>query len=246
MPVSPEDDDFVQETHLFVLEGSRLFEFPMGSRDLLSSGTVHHGPWDPAECAAVLGSWLAKGWLTLTVDADHAEALGEATWWSRTTVASDPNFRDLDARDAATLLLFPGKWLPGTPDGNVMVCTSDVGEAVPYPDWSAEAERSLTEMQRRDSRFYRRPWDEARGDQHDGWGRCVYYFWVLDGVVEQQVERYEDGTTLAYDRYHREDEYGFMTTEPLEPADEWEPFAIDLATYQREVDTGSKGPLNRR
>lgn len=244
--MSPEDDDFVQQTHLLVLEGSHLFEFPRGSCDLLLSGTVHHGPWDPAECAAVLGRWLAEGWLTLTVDADHAEAWGEPTWWSRTTASSDRSFRDLDARDAATLLRFPGAWVPGTPDGNVMVCASDLGEAVPYPYWSAGAECSLDAMQRRDSRFYRRPWDGPRGDQHDGWGTCVYYLWVLDGVVEQQVQRYTDGTTLAYDRFHRADEYGFMTTEPLEPLPDWEPFAIDLATYQQEAYDASVRPLNRR
>lgn len=100
--------------------------------------------------------------------------------------------------------------------------------------------------QPRDSRFYRRRWDEPRGDQHNEWGPCVYYFWVLDGVVEQQVERYTDGTTLAYDRHHPQDVYGFMTTEPLEPVEEWEPFLIDLATYQREVDSGPEGPFNRR
>lgn len=243
--MNPADDDFVEQTHLLVLEGSHLFEFPIGSRDLLASGTVHHGPWDPTDCAGVLSGWLARGWLTLTVDADHAEVLGETTWWSRTSVASDPNFRDLDPRDAATLLRFPAMWLPGTPDGNVMVCASDSGEAVPYSEWSAEAERSIGAMERRESRFYRRPWDEPRGDQHDAWGTCVYYFWVLGGVVEQQVQRYDDGTTLAYDRYHREDEYGFMTTEPLEPT-EWEPFSVGLATYQREVESGPMGPLNRR
>jgi len=101
-------------------------------------------------------------------------------------------------------------------------------------------------MQRRDSRFYRRPWVESRGDQYDGWGACVYYFWVLDGVVEQQVERYEDGTTLAYDRDHREDAYGAMAAGPLEPLEEWQPFAIDLATYQRETQGGLERPFNRR
>lgn len=94
-----------------------------------------------------------------------------------------------------------------------------------------------------ESRFYRRPWNEARGDEYASWGTSVYYFWVLNGDVEQQVERYENGVLLAYDRYHVEDDYGFLTTESLEPADEWDPFLVDIETYQREVDGQ---PLNRR
>ena len=42
----------------------------------------------------------------------------------------------------------------------------------------------------------------------------------LDGVVEQQVERYADGTTLASYRHHRVDQHGFLTSEALEPAAE--------------------------
>jgi hypothetical protein len=221
VPVNAEDDDFLSQMHLLVMEQSHLFEFPMGSRDLLPDSPVHHGPWDPAECAQILGGWLAKGWLSVFVDSDHVAALGESAWWLRTSPANDPKYRDLHPSDAATLLRFPGKWLPGTPDGNVMVGPSDEGAAVPYADWAGEANGALATMQRRVSHFYRRPWGEKRGDEHSDWGTCVYYFWVLDGVVEQQVERYEDGTTLAFDRYHREDEYGFLTSEPLEPGDEW-------------------------
>lgn len=89
--------------------------------------------------------------------------------------------------------------------------------------------------------FYRRQWPESRGDQHDDWGSATYYFWVRDAFVEQQVEVYESGVTLAYDRHHREDEFGGLSEVPLEP-DEWTPFEIDLETYQREVEGQ---PFNR-
>lgn len=95
----------------------------------------------------------------------------------------------------------------------------------------------------RDSRFYRRARNELRGDAYDVWGTATYYFWVLDGVVEQQVEVYENGTILAYDRYHTEDDYGFMTGEALEPAEEWDGYRVDIETYQREVEGQ---PFNRR
>lgn len=90
--------------------------------------------------------------------------------------------------------------------------------------------------------FYRRRWNESRGDEYDDWGPATYYFWTLDGVVEQQVEVYDSGVILAYDRYHLEDEFGQLTVEPLNPA-EWLAFQIDIADYQRAVDGQ---PLNRR
>lgn len=90
--------------------------------------------------------------------------------------------------------------------------------------------------------FYRRRWDESRGDEHDDWGPAVYYFWVHDGVLEQQVERYDSGVLLTYDRCHLEDDLGRMAAEPLDPA-EWARFEIDIATYQAETDGQ---PLNRK
>lgn len=90
--------------------------------------------------------------------------------------------------------------------------------------------------------FYRRRWDERRGDRYDDWGAAVYYFWVHEGVVEQQVEIYDTGVMLAYDRYHMEDDFGMLSRGPLDP-DEWASFEIDIDTYQREVDGQ---PYNRR
>lgn len=89
--------------------------------------------------------------------------------------------------------------------------------------------------------FYRRRWNESRGDSHDDWGPATYYVWVHDGRVEQQVEVYDAGVMLAYDRYHTEDEFGCMTSE-LDPS-EWSAFEVDIDTYQREVEGQ---PFNRR
>jgi hypothetical protein len=89
--------------------------------------------------------------------------------------------------------------------------------------------------------YYRRQWSESRGDRYDGWGTATYYFWVQDGVVEQQVEIYQSGVILAYDRYHDEDEFGFRTYVTLDHT-EWSPYEIDIETYQRETDGK---PMNR-
>jgi hypothetical protein len=59
--------------------------------------------------------------------------------------------------------------------------------------------------------FYRRRWDEHRGDRHDDWGAAVYYFRVREGVIEQQVEIYDAGVMLAYDRYHTRDDFGMLS-----------------------------------
>ena len=90
--------------------------------------------------------------------------------------------------------------------------------------------------------FYRRRWDETRGDEHDDWGPAVYYFWVHDGVLEQQLELYDAGILLAYDRHHTADQYGQMAVESLDPV-EWAHHEIDLETYQAETD---RKPFNRK
>ncbi|WP_371404715.1 hypothetical protein OHA10_03435 [Kribbella sp. NBC_00662] len=61
-------------------------------------------------------------------------------------------------------------------------------------------------------------------------------------VVEQQIEIYDAGVMLAYDRHHVEDDFGMLSQVCLDP-DEWKPFEIDIHTYQREVDGQ---PYNRR
>lgn len=90
--------------------------------------------------------------------------------------------------------------------------------------------------------FYRRRWEETRGDEHDDWGPANYYFWVHDGVLEQQLELYDTGVLLAYDRYLREDQYGQMAREPLDPV-EWAQYEIDIVTYEAETDSK---PFNRK
>jgi hypothetical protein len=59
--------------------------------------------------------------------------------------------------------------------------------------------------------------------------------------VEQQIERYDSGAVLAYDRYHIEDEFGGLIYLELDP-DEWSAFEIDIESYQRETDAQ---PYNR-
>ena len=64
---------------------------------------------------------------------------------------------------------------------------------------------------------------------------------VQRSVLGQQVEVYDSGVILAYDRYHAEDQFGGMSQVELDP-DEWSPFEIDIDTYQRET---AGQPFNR-
>ena len=89
--------------------------------------------------------------------------------------------------------------------------------------------------------FYRRRWEESRGDAYDFWGSAVYYFWIQDGQVEQQVEVYDSGVMLAYDRYHPEDQFGRISLGALDEK-EWAAYEVDISTYQRGVDGQ---PFNR-
>jgi hypothetical protein len=81
------------------------------------------------------------------------------------------------------------------------------------------------------SKYYRRGWDESRGDAWDSWGRCVYLFEVgADGRAMRQVEQYEGGPTLRYGEGHEEDEHGFLTSEPF-PLAEWAQFEVSGETF---------------
>lgn len=60
-----ERDDFYRQLQLLVLEEAPLWEVPLGSRDLLPSGEIVHGPWSIAECAQVLVGWLDEGLIGL-------------------------------------------------------------------------------------------------------------------------------------------------------------------------------------
>jgi hypothetical protein len=60
-----------------------------------------------------------------------------------------------------------------------------------------------------DGRFYRRRWEESRGDEFDAWGHSFWYFEVdNDGWPVRQVEVYDTGPVLRYGPGHEEDQYG--------------------------------------
>jgi hypothetical protein len=86
-----------------------------------------------------------------------------------------------------------------------------------------------------ESRYLCRRWDEARGDEFDGWGHSVWYFEVHDGGYPiRQIEVYDDGPVLRYGPGHQEDRYGCLGYASLDDAEEdWSRFVITREAFER-------------
>ncbi len=75
--------------------------------------------------------------------------------------------------------------------------------------------------------YFKRRWDESRGDEFDMWGEATYYFAVGDdGLLARQVEVYQSGPTLSYGPDRPEDRFGFLGQIRLDEVEDWTPWAI--------------------
>ena len=58
-------------------------------------------------------------------------------------------------------------------------------------------------------KYFKRNWNETRGDQYDSWGKSVWFFETdCNGEVFRQIEVYDNGKILKYDKQNIEDEFG--------------------------------------
>ncbi len=121
--------------HLLVVEESPLWSVPTGVTDHLGDGrTVSHGPWSAPECSALLGRWLAAGWLELYLpDLPEGWNLQRAEWLSRANRRA--KFLMLDTNDSEELLAAPDRWIVGSIDGQVCLCRSDAGMDHTASEW---------------------------------------------------------------------------------------------------------------
>jgi hypothetical protein len=89
------------------------------------------------------------------------------------------------------------------------------------------------------SRFYRRGWDETRGDEFDGWGCSVWYFEVGDdGRPVRQIEVYDAGPVLRYGAGHEDDQFGGLGQASLyDLDDDWSRFEIARDAFERAWDS---------
>ncbi|PWJ33117.1 hypothetical protein [Sediminitomix flava] len=84
------------------------------------------------------------------------------------------------------------------------------------------------------NRYFKRKWDETRGDEFDSWGTSIWYFEVgTDGYSIKQIELYENGNRLKYDSERRFDGYGGLGDQALE-LDEFKNFEIDKSEFYDE------------
>ena len=83
-------------------------------------------------------------------------------------------------------------------------------------------------------KYFRRPWEECRGDRFDNWGWSVWYFELADdGYPNRQIEVYASGPVLKYDADHLRDEYGGLGDQSLDvDEDGMAPFEIGARAFE--------------
>ncbi|MFI6603527.1 hypothetical protein ACIBHX_45475 [Nonomuraea sp. NPDC050536] len=95
-------------------------------------------------------------------------------------------------------------------------------------------------------RYFRRDWDEDRGDEYASCGTSTFYLALDDeGYAHVQVEVYANGAVIAYDVQapEHEDRYGFLTYAQLD-LDEFSPYEIGEQEFHEAL--SHLHPLNLR
>ena len=82
------------------------------------------------------------------------------------------------------------------------------------------------------NRYFKRHFDEIRKEESEIWGSCNYYFETNQtGEVIRQIEVYDNGKTLKYSEEDWEDEFGFLSDQPLN-MDDFENFTITEEQFE--------------
>ena len=82
-------------------------------------------------------------------------------------------------------------------------------------------------------RYVKRRWDENRGDRHDGFGHSWWYFEIDPACnVVRQIEQYDNGMILGYNSGMSHDEFGGLSTEPLDSSLDGFEFSSDAQFNQ--------------
>lgn len=67
------------------------------------------------------------------------------------------------------------------------------------------------------NKYFKRKWNETRGDEFDSWGTSTWYFEVdTDGYPTKQIELYENGNRLKYHNEKTFDDYGGLGDQALD------------------------------
>jgi hypothetical protein len=90
--------------------------------------------------------------------------------------------------------------------------------------------------------YFKRKWEEDRGDQFASWGCAIYFFETDSNLIPtRQLEAYDNGNRLRYHQRHKHDEYGMLADQGLAAAD-FAPYAISQTEFEEAWNSGQ--PLN--
>lgn len=86
-----------------------------------------------------------------------------------------------------------------------------------------------------DMLYYKRYWDESRGDDFDSWGESHWWLEVCpDGSVSKCFHIYQNDIVLLYTKAHDEDEFGMLPEGAIE-FDEFKEFKITKSLFESKL-----------
>ena len=92
-------------------------------------------------------------------------------------------------------------------------------------------------------KYFKRSWEQSRGDEYDDWGTSVWFLEVHEGRwLNRQLQIYENGNVLSYDESHDLDEYGGLGDQEVDLV-EFAEFEIDADQFEQQWQSAK--PLNR-
>ena len=132
-PAPPADDpgpDLHRAMYRSVHDDAWLFDIPDGDFVDWEGEAPPGGPFDPADCSAVLLRWFDAGLIELHQDRDPP----------KDAPADDLDYAAADlpripADDARALLAAPERWTDATPDGFAVAVPTERGRATPADRW---------------------------------------------------------------------------------------------------------------
>jgi len=84
------------------------------------------------------------------------------------------------------------------------------------------------------TRYFKRKWDETRGDELDSWGTSIWYFEIgTDGYPSKQIEVYESGNRLKYHSEKKIDDHGSLGDQALD-LEEFQGYEINKEEFEIE------------
>ena len=85
--------------------------------------------------------------------------------------------------------------------------------------------------------YFKRNLEESRDDEFDNWGKSTFFLETDDlGYPNRQIEQYQNGVVLKYDKEKAHDEFGMLGDQKID-LDEFAPFQITNEQFSKEWNT---------